>query len=227
MLELEPEIPPRRIALAWHRDRHRSPAARAFVEVAAEVCADVAAVADAHARLAIASRAASNCSGTRRMYEWRQSELGKMPTSSAGIERSRSSSATSGRMPERPAPALTLRVLLRIGRHLDDGEDRLPDAGVADREITFRRRWAAASTSGARSVKPVCGSGRSPRPRTSSQRSLRRARRRRRSPGRSRCTCRRSRSAPRGARARSAASPSRAPRWRRADDRARCRRRSG
>ena len=27
----------------WHRDRHRSPAARAFVEVAAEVCADVAA----------------------------------------------------------------------------------------------------------------------------------------------------------------------------------------
>ncbi len=43
VLELDPEIPPRRIALAWHRDRHRSPAARAFVEVAAEVCADVAA----------------------------------------------------------------------------------------------------------------------------------------------------------------------------------------
>ena len=38
-----PEIPPRRISLAWHRDRHRSPAARAFVEVAAEVCAEVAA----------------------------------------------------------------------------------------------------------------------------------------------------------------------------------------
>ena len=43
VLELDPEIPPRRISLAWHRDRHRSPAARAFAEVAAEVCADVAA----------------------------------------------------------------------------------------------------------------------------------------------------------------------------------------
>jgi DNA-binding transcriptional LysR family regulator len=38
---VEPEIPHRRIALAWHRDRHRSPAARAFLELAAEVCADV------------------------------------------------------------------------------------------------------------------------------------------------------------------------------------------
>ena len=43
VLALDPEIPPRRIALAWHRDRHRSPAARAFVDVAVEVCADVAA----------------------------------------------------------------------------------------------------------------------------------------------------------------------------------------
>ena len=41
VLEIEPEIPARRIALAWHRDRHRSPAARAFVELAAEVCAEV------------------------------------------------------------------------------------------------------------------------------------------------------------------------------------------
>jgi DNA-binding transcriptional LysR family regulator len=41
LLEVEPEIPHRRIALAWHRDRHRSPAARAFLELAAEVCADV------------------------------------------------------------------------------------------------------------------------------------------------------------------------------------------
>jgi molybdate transport repressor ModE-like protein len=41
VLELEPEIPRRRIALVWHRDRHRSPAARAFVDVAAEVCAVV------------------------------------------------------------------------------------------------------------------------------------------------------------------------------------------
>jgi DNA-binding transcriptional LysR family regulator len=41
VLEVEPEIPERRIALAWHSDRHRSPAARAFLELAAEVCADV------------------------------------------------------------------------------------------------------------------------------------------------------------------------------------------
>ena len=41
VLELEPEIPPRRIALAWHRDRHRSPASRAFAELAHEVCAEV------------------------------------------------------------------------------------------------------------------------------------------------------------------------------------------
>jgi DNA-binding transcriptional LysR family regulator len=41
LLDVEPEIPHRRIALAWHRDRHRSPAARAFLELAAEVCANV------------------------------------------------------------------------------------------------------------------------------------------------------------------------------------------
>jgi molybdate transport repressor ModE-like protein len=41
VLDLEPEIPHRRIAMAWHRDRHRSPAARAFVEVAGDVCAEV------------------------------------------------------------------------------------------------------------------------------------------------------------------------------------------
>jgi molybdate transport repressor ModE-like protein len=41
-LELQPEIPPRRISLAWHRDRHRSPSARAFVDVAAAVGAQVA-----------------------------------------------------------------------------------------------------------------------------------------------------------------------------------------
>jgi DNA-binding transcriptional LysR family regulator len=43
VLELDPESPPRRIALVWHRDRHRSPAARAFVDVASEVCAEVGA----------------------------------------------------------------------------------------------------------------------------------------------------------------------------------------
>ena len=41
VLELDPQIPHRRIALAWHRDRHRSPAARAFAEVVAAVCAEV------------------------------------------------------------------------------------------------------------------------------------------------------------------------------------------
>ena len=41
VLELDPEIPHRRISLAWHRDRHRSPAARAFTDVAAEVCREV------------------------------------------------------------------------------------------------------------------------------------------------------------------------------------------
>ncbi len=41
VLEIEPAIPDRRIALAWHRDRHRSPAARAFLELAAEVCAEL------------------------------------------------------------------------------------------------------------------------------------------------------------------------------------------
>ena len=32
------EVPPRIIAIAWHRDRYRSPAARAFVEIAQQVC---------------------------------------------------------------------------------------------------------------------------------------------------------------------------------------------
>jgi DNA-binding transcriptional LysR family regulator len=43
VLELEDGIPPRRIALAWHRDRHRSAAARAFVEAAQAVCVNLAA----------------------------------------------------------------------------------------------------------------------------------------------------------------------------------------
>jgi DNA-binding transcriptional LysR family regulator len=41
VIRLEPEVPRRRIAVLWHRDRHRSPAARAFVEIAREVCAEV------------------------------------------------------------------------------------------------------------------------------------------------------------------------------------------
>jgi DNA-binding transcriptional LysR family regulator len=41
VLQLEPPVPPRRLAVAWHRDRHRSPAARAFVELARVVGAEV------------------------------------------------------------------------------------------------------------------------------------------------------------------------------------------
>jgi DNA-binding transcriptional LysR family regulator len=33
-------VPSRRISLVWHQDRYRSPAARAFSEVAQGVCAD-------------------------------------------------------------------------------------------------------------------------------------------------------------------------------------------
>jgi molybdate transport repressor ModE-like protein len=36
-----PKLPPRVIALAWHRDRYRAPAARAFVETATEVTAEL------------------------------------------------------------------------------------------------------------------------------------------------------------------------------------------
>jgi DNA-binding transcriptional LysR family regulator len=35
------DVPPRTIGIAWHRDRYRSPAARAFVELAEDVCARV------------------------------------------------------------------------------------------------------------------------------------------------------------------------------------------
>lgn len=41
VVELAPEIPQRQIALAWHGDRHRSPAALAFLDVAAAVCAEL------------------------------------------------------------------------------------------------------------------------------------------------------------------------------------------
>jgi DNA-binding transcriptional LysR family regulator len=38
-VELGPNVPPRVIALAWHRDRYQSRAAEAFIELASEVCA--------------------------------------------------------------------------------------------------------------------------------------------------------------------------------------------
>jgi DNA-binding transcriptional LysR family regulator len=40
-LELDATIPPRIVCLAWHRDRYRSPAARAFVEAARAICAEL------------------------------------------------------------------------------------------------------------------------------------------------------------------------------------------
>src|ERR671925_58214 len=40
-LDLGPRVPPRLIALAWHRDRYRTPAAHAFVETARDVCAEL------------------------------------------------------------------------------------------------------------------------------------------------------------------------------------------
>ena len=40
-LRIDPPIPRREIAVVWHADRHRSPAARAFVDLAVEVGAEV------------------------------------------------------------------------------------------------------------------------------------------------------------------------------------------
>jgi DNA-binding transcriptional LysR family regulator len=40
LIEL-PKVAPRLIALAWHRDRYRTPAARAFVETSEAVCAEL------------------------------------------------------------------------------------------------------------------------------------------------------------------------------------------
>jgi len=36
------DLPPRRIALIWHRDRYRTPASHAFADIALEVCAGLA-----------------------------------------------------------------------------------------------------------------------------------------------------------------------------------------
>ena len=40
-LRLVPKVPRRRVAVVWHRDRHRSPAARAFIDIARDVAAYV------------------------------------------------------------------------------------------------------------------------------------------------------------------------------------------
>ena len=41
VVAIEPAVPDRVISVVWHRDRHRSPAARAFMEIAQAVSADV------------------------------------------------------------------------------------------------------------------------------------------------------------------------------------------
>jgi DNA-binding transcriptional LysR family regulator len=41
VMRLEPPVPPRTIAVVWHRDRHRSAATRALVEIAQQVAAGV------------------------------------------------------------------------------------------------------------------------------------------------------------------------------------------
>jgi DNA-binding transcriptional LysR family regulator len=41
VIDLQGRVPPRVIVLLWHRDRHRSPAAEAFVESAVSVCRDL------------------------------------------------------------------------------------------------------------------------------------------------------------------------------------------
>jgi len=40
-IDLGPRVPPRLIALAWHRDRYRTPAAHAFVDTALQVSAEL------------------------------------------------------------------------------------------------------------------------------------------------------------------------------------------
>jgi DNA-binding transcriptional LysR family regulator len=43
VVDLRGRVPPRVIALVWHRDRHLTPAAEAFVETATSVCRDLSA----------------------------------------------------------------------------------------------------------------------------------------------------------------------------------------
>jgi DNA-binding transcriptional LysR family regulator len=46
VIDMADRLPPRLIGIAWHRDRWRTPAARAFAEAAQEVCAELGQVAD-------------------------------------------------------------------------------------------------------------------------------------------------------------------------------------
>lgn len=42
-IPLDSLLEPRRLCLAWHRDRYDAPAARAFIETVQAVCRDLAA----------------------------------------------------------------------------------------------------------------------------------------------------------------------------------------
>ena len=41
LLGIEGGVPDRRIAIAWHRDRALSPAARAFIALAQQLCSEL------------------------------------------------------------------------------------------------------------------------------------------------------------------------------------------
>jgi molybdate transport repressor ModE-like protein len=53
-LPVDPRVPPREIGIAWHKDRYHAPAARAFVDVAARVCAEIEAEQESRPALAAA-----------------------------------------------------------------------------------------------------------------------------------------------------------------------------
>lgn len=50
-IPVDQRVPPRQIGVAWHKDRYQPPAARAFAEVAARVCAEIEAEQAGHPAL--------------------------------------------------------------------------------------------------------------------------------------------------------------------------------
>jgi hypothetical protein len=42
VVDMSGKVPPRLIGVAWHRDRVQSVAARSFIELASQVCAELA-----------------------------------------------------------------------------------------------------------------------------------------------------------------------------------------
>jgi DNA-binding transcriptional LysR family regulator len=55
VVDLAGKLPPRIVGIAWHRDRHRPPAAETFVRIAAEVCREVEASLPLHLPAAVAN----------------------------------------------------------------------------------------------------------------------------------------------------------------------------